>query len=127
MMKKIKAKKLEYIELTEKLNCIPPGVYKVVEMGSESIQLSVSDRIGIGMIGDYGKWVKCISKNEGIMRRIKRDDFLSQYYFFLDTASSKIPDWSKPFTFCFLDEFLETEFRSKQKGAEKSSQHERVS
>ena len=44
-MKKIKAKKSEYIELTEKLNCIPPGVYKVVEMDSESIQLSVSDRI----------------------------------------------------------------------------------
>lgn len=105
-MKRIKSKKDQYIELTEVINCIPAGVYKVEHSCSDSIQLSVSDKIMLGLIGDYKNVVKYISKNEWLNKRKSRDCFLDEYYRLMDGLRCKIPDWSKPFTFCFLDPSL---------------------
>ena len=102
-------KKPDYIELAQPINCIPAGTYKVCKITKAAIQLSVSSKIMIAIIGDFSSFVRPVATIDGIKNRIKREDFLDRYYMLLEVVKNAPADLSKPYTFCALDPSLARE------------------
>ena len=93
----------KYVELTERVNVIPEGVYELLRKDSEGVILALGDKIQIGVIGGSNKLVRPLSKQEGRERMMKTDAFLDQYYGLLEASKGNPTETSLPFTFCGID------------------------
>lgn len=105
-MKRIRRKRPDYVKLSDPIDCIPAGIYKVLSMNSQGLQLWVSDKVIIGIMGDYGAFISPVPRVTGMTSRMKQDDFLNEYYLLLEELKHSSPEPSKLFTFCGIDASL---------------------
>lgn len=92
-----------FVQLPQPINCIPAGVYKVIDRDTGSITLAVGSKIFIGILGDFSSLVTPISRKEGKRQRMTTDAFVPKYEALLQKEKGKMTDPRRPFTFCLMD------------------------
>lgn len=98
-----------FVELTETINAIPKGVYRLTRRDAEGALLNLGNKVQIGLIGDTQEYLLPLSDREGRARRMDQEEFLDQYYSLLGELKGKLPDFTRPFTICALDSSIARE------------------
>ena len=92
-----------FIKLSHPINCIPAGVYEVVDREIGCITLTVGQTIFIGILGDISPFVEPVSRKEGKRSRITTERFIPQYQALMEATKGKKFESGQPVTFCIMD------------------------
>lgn len=107
-MKRLRVRPGRYVELTENVNAIPAGVYKLDMVHEGTYMFSVGQNAfpNFMMSGEVRHLLRPVPSHQIHKKRTSATQFLNRYFDLLEshTATSPIFDPSKPFTCCIVSE-----------------------
>lgn len=99
-------KRSSYVELKTPIHCIPAGIYKVLGMSEDSIELIIGEKIVFGIMGDLSKIIHPVSEVRGKKEKKRQLDFIHEYTQRMRTTEQVTVDKELPQTYCAIDSSL---------------------
>jgi hypothetical protein len=90
-------------ELTEDINCIPKGIYRLTDRSDGMFLFAIGDKIHFGVDTRCVDKFRPVSPKRAKFSRTPTGAFVERYYELLQFQKTKIPNLSSPYTMCVMD------------------------
>ena len=109
-------RKGSYVELFEDVNCIPAGVYKLLDVRKGWCHFRIGSRVEFAISGLNQVRHRFIEPEQASGKRTRVKAFAKRYYNLLEEQDPTLRlDHAKPVTVCALDPALIATYKSKKR------------